>query len=56
MRPSRAEVEASIQRLNAAGPLKGRLLCADISMGQENVSGAIRLIWRDDLAQVIWLE
>jgi hypothetical protein len=37
LRPSRAELEADIAARNAAGPLKGRLVCADISGGLEPV-------------------
>lgn len=46
-RPARAEVEASIQRRNAEGPLKGRLLCADVSAGKELVGPLCRrlLAW-----------
>lgn len=35
VRPTRAQAEASIARRNASGPLKGRLLCADIAGGRE---------------------
>jgi hypothetical protein len=39
VRPTRGEVKASIARRNAGGPLAGRLLCADISGGREQVPG-----------------
>jgi hypothetical protein len=43
-RPSRVQVEAAVAERNREGPLKGKLLCADISGGAEPV-GLVGFGW-----------